>query len=57
MIRPITLICFLAACGSGLYLYQVKHRVQVLDHRSSRPCTQTEAMREQTRMLRPNGPC
>ena len=32
MIRPITLLCFVAACGSGLYLYQEKHRVQVLDH-------------------------
>ena len=31
MIRPVTCVCFLLACGSGLYLYQSKHRVQVLD--------------------------
>ena len=33
MIRPITCVCFLLACGSGLYLYQSKHRVQLLDRR------------------------
>ena len=33
MIRPFTCVCFLLACGSGLYLYQAKHRVQVLDRR------------------------
>ena len=31
MIRPFTCVCFLLACGSGLYLYQAKHRVQMID--------------------------
>ena len=31
MIRPFTCVSFLLACGSGLYLYQSKHRVNVLD--------------------------
>ena len=31
MIRPFTCLAFLLACGSGLYLYQSKHRVKVLD--------------------------
>ncbi len=51
MIRPITFICFLAASGSGLYLYHVKHRVQVLDHKIEQTARQADAMRAQTRML------
>ena len=31
MIRPVTCVCFLLACGSGLYVYQSKHRVQLID--------------------------
>lgn len=31
MIRPLTAACMLLACGSGLYLYQAKHRTRVLD--------------------------
>ena len=31
MIRPLTIVTFLMACGSGLYLYQSKHAAQVLD--------------------------
>lgn len=51
MIRPITLICFAAACGSGLYLYQAKHRVHVLDQKIEQTVQQTEKTRAQTRML------
>jgi hypothetical protein len=51
MIRPITCICFLLACGSGLYLYQAKHRVQVLDRRIEETIQATEKLREQTRVL------
>jgi hypothetical protein len=51
MIRPITCICFLLACGSGLYLYQAKHRVQVLDRQIEETVQATEKLREQTRVL------
>lgn len=51
MIRPITLICFAAACSSGLYLYQEKHRVQVIDHQIEQTVRLTEQTRSQTRML------
>jgi hypothetical protein len=51
MIRPITCIAFLLACGSGLYLYQTKHRVKLLDDHIARVVRSTDAMREQTRML------
>ncbi len=31
MIRPFTCVCMVLALGSGLYLYQAKHRAQLLD--------------------------
>jgi hypothetical protein len=51
MIRPITVLCFLLACGSGLYLYQTKHRVQVLDRQIEDTVRATGALREQARVL------
>jgi hypothetical protein len=51
MIRPFTCLAFLLACGSGLYLYQSKHRVTVLDDRIAQTVKSTDALREQTRML------
>lgn len=51
MIRPVTCVCFLLACGSGLYLYQSKHRVQVLDREIEKTVHGTDALREQTRVL------
>jgi hypothetical protein len=51
MIRPFTVLCFLLACGSGLYLYQSKHRVQMLDRDIERTVHMTEATRDQTRLL------
>lgn len=51
MIRPITCICFLLACGSGLYLYQAKHRVQLLDRQIEDTVQATDKLREQTRVL------
>lgn len=51
MIRPVTCIAFLLACGSGLYLYQTKHRVKVLDDQIAQVVKQTNTLREQTRML------
>ena len=51
MIRPFTCVCFLLACGSGLYLYQSKHRVQLLDREIEKTVRATEELREQTRVL------
>jgi hypothetical protein len=52
MIRPFTCVCFLLACGSGLYLYQAKHRVQVIDRAIANAVHATEELREQSRVLR-----
>ncbi len=51
MIRPFTCLVFLLACGSGLYLYQSKHRVKLLDEQIAQTVKSTDALREQTRML------
>lgn len=52
MIRPFTLVCMLMAGASGLYLYQTKHRAQVLDRDIVRTVKQTEQARERIGMLR-----
>ncbi len=51
MIRPVTLVCFLLACGSGLYLYSAKHRVQLVDHEIEKTVRATDELREQIRVL------
>jgi hypothetical protein len=51
MIRPLTVATFLLACGSGLYLYQSKHEVQLLDRTIERTVHDTGALREQSRLL------
>lgn len=51
MIRPLTIATFLMACGSGLYLYQSKHEVQVLDRTIERSVRDTNALREQSRLI------
>jgi hypothetical protein len=51
MIRPFTIATFLMACGSGLYLYQSKHEVQLLDKTIERTVHDTGALREQSRLL------
>jgi hypothetical protein len=51
VIRPITCICFLLACGSGLYLYQAKHRVNLIDEQIRQTVRTTDAEREQIRLL------
>ena len=51
MIRPITCVGFLLACASGLYLYQAKHRVSVLDQQIERTVHASDAAREQIRLL------
>lgn len=52
MIRPITILCFLFACFSGLYLYQCKHRSQLLDREIARTVHQAELAREHAGLLR-----
>jgi hypothetical protein len=51
MIRPFTCLVFLLACGSGLYLYQSKHRVSLLDGQIAQTVKSTDVLRAQTRML------
>jgi hypothetical protein len=51
MIRPITIVTFLMACGSGLYLYQSKHEVQLLDRTIEKAVRDTTTLREQSRLL------
>jgi hypothetical protein len=51
MIRPITVMTFLMACGSGLYLYTEKHDVQVLDRTIEATVRQTDAYRDQSRVI------
>ena len=42
MIRPFTIICMVLAGASGLYLYQTKHRAQMLDREIQRTVRQTD---------------
>ncbi len=51
MIRPLTIVTFMMACGSGLYLYQSKHEAQVLDRTIERTLRETATFREQSRLL------
>jgi len=51
MIRPLTCLAFLLACGSSLYVYQTKHRVKLLDDQITQTIRSTDTLREQTRML------
>ena len=51
MIRPATLMCALLAFGSGLYLYQAKHRAQMLDRDIARVVADTHAAHERITML------
>lgn len=52
MIRPFTCVCMLLAAGSGLYLYQTKHRSQMLDRDIADTVHQAEAARERSGLLR-----
>jgi len=52
MIRPLTCICMLLAGGSGLYLYQAKHRAQMLDREIERTLRATDAARDRIGVLR-----
>ena len=52
MIRPFTCVCMLLAGGSGLYLYQTKHRALLLDREIAHTVKQTDATRERITALR-----
>jgi hypothetical protein len=52
MIRPVSLVSLIAAAGAGLYLYQVKHSVSMLDRELREVHRQTEVVRERTQILR-----
>ena len=52
MIRPFTCVCMVLAGASGLYLYQAKHRVQLLDRDITNTIHATEAARERIGVLR-----
>ena len=51
MIRPFTCICMLLAGGSGLYLYQTKHRTRMLDRQIEQTLKQVEAARSRVGLL------
>jgi len=52
MIRPVTCLCLLAACGTGAYLYSEKHRTALLDRDIGRVIHATEAAHARTGILR-----
>ena len=52
MIKPFTCVCMLLAAGSGLYVYQTKHRGQMLDKEIARVLKATDAVRQRTTILR-----
>ncbi len=52
MIRPFTCICMLLAAGAGLYLYQTKHRAQMLDRQIAHQLKQIDQTRERVGVLK-----
>ena len=52
MIRPFTCVCMILAAGSGLYVYQTKHRSQMLDREIARTLRAIDTTRERTGVLR-----
>lgn len=52
MIRPLTCICMLMAAGSGLYLYQTKHRAQLLDREIAHNLKQIDQTKERIGVLK-----
>ena len=51
MIRPITVICWVLALGSGLYLYRAKHEVELMDKYIVQIARQTDALRAESRHM------
>jgi hypothetical protein len=52
MIRPFTCLSLVAALGAGLYLYQEKHRAQMLDREINRTVKQAEQERDRIGLLK-----
>lgn len=52
MIRPVTLVTFVAFIGSGLYLYQVKHQAQLVDRHIHKVREAIQAARDRAEVLR-----
>ncbi len=52
MIRPATCLSLVAALGAGLYLYQEKHRAQLLDREIIRTVKQADQGRDRIGLLR-----
>lgn len=52
MINPITCVCVLMAAGSGLYLFQEKQQVQMLDRQIEQVLHAADAAHARTGMLR-----
>ena len=52
MIRPLTCVCMLLAGVSGLYLYQSKHRAQMLDREIERTLRAADVARDRISVLR-----
>jgi hypothetical protein len=52
MTRPLTCLTLLAAAGAGLYLYQEKHRAQMVDREINRVVHATEQTRDRIGMMR-----
>ena len=52
MIRPFTCVCLLLAGGAGLYLYGVKHDVQLLDREIAATARAAQQTRERAEVLR-----
>ena len=52
MTRPLTCLTLIAAAGAGLYLYQEKHRAQVMDREINRIVHATEQTRDRVTMVR-----
>src|SRR5258708_39762216 len=51
MIRPITVICWILALGSGLYLYPAKHEVGLMDKHIEQIAKETGDIRAESRRL------
>lgn len=52
MTRPLTCLTLIAAAGAGLYLYQEKHRAQMMDREINRTVHATEQTRDRIGMMR-----
>jgi hypothetical protein len=52
MTRPLTCLTLIAAAGAGLYLYQEKHRAQMMDREINRVVHATEQTRDRVTMVR-----